>query len=157
MLLFNIILILILLGFVAAGLKDGFVIALGRLLGAVLGFLAAKAWYMPVAMFFSKTPSGWVMVICFILIFMLIIRLTGLLFKALDATYKFLALLPFMKSINKLFGGVLGLLEGVMFMGGLIWVNLTFSPLLFLVPYLTGSVVASLIYKTFMAFMWLLL
>jgi len=157
MLLFNIVLVLILLAFIGLGLKDGFIHAFGRIVGAVIGFVAARAWYLPAAQIFSKNPSGWTKVIAFLFIFLLITRLLGWVFKTLDATYKFIAKLPFMKSFNSLLGALLGFIEGLVILGGFFWINMTFSLLPFINPLIAGSGVANWIYKAFTMMLGMLL
>jgi len=157
MLLFNIVLVLIILAFIGLGLKDGFIYSFGRIVGAIIGFVAARAWYFPAAQIFSKTPSAWTKVIVFLFIFLLITRLLGWVFKTLDATYKFIAKLPFMKSFNSLLGALLGFIESLVILGGFFWFNLTFSLLPFLNVYIAGSSMANWIYKAFTFMLGLLL
>ena len=158
MLLFNIILVLSLLAFIGSGLKDGLIYALGRMVGAVVGFLVAKALYIQLAVVFSPfMPSGWAKVIAFFLIFIVATRVMGWIFKALDKTFHFIAIIPFMKSINHALGGVLGFLEGMLVIGGLIWVIKTFNLIPSAMIYINGSSIASWIYTGFTKILWLLL
>lgn len=150
MLLLNILLIIALLGFVGAGMKDGFVHTLGRLVGSVLGFVMARSWSIVVGSFLSIfLPSGWSRFIAFILVFVLVTRLVGFVFKLADGAFRVLSIIPFLKSINNFLGGVLGVLEGIILLGGSIWIVLNFN----LVPWLTNmlddSLVANAIEKVF--------
>lgn len=150
MLLFNIILVLALLAFIGSGLKDGFIYALGRIVGSVVGFLVARAFYVQLAVVFSPfMPTGWAKVIAFLLIFMLVTRVMGWIFKALDKTFNFIAIIPFMKSINHALGGILGFLEGMIIIGGLIWVVKTFNLIPSAMVYINGSAVAGWIFSGF--------
>lgn len=158
MLLFNIILVLALIGFVGSGLKDGLIYALGRIVGAVVGFLVAKAIYIQLAVIFSPfMPLGWAKVIAFLIIFMLVVRVMGWIFKSLDKTFNFIAIIPFMKSINHVLGAFLGLLEGVLVIGGLIWIIKTFNLIPTAMVYVNGSSVATWIYTAFTKILWILL
>ena len=140
MLLTNIIVVLLLIGFVGAGMKDGFIQTLGRLVGAVIGFIAARLWFVSVSAIIAPfMPSGWARLVAFIVIFIVITRLVGFAFKLVDGMYKILSFLPFLKSINSLLGALLGLLEGFILLGGAIYLIVTFK----LVPSLTALLTAS--------------
>lgn len=150
MLLTDIVLIIALLGFIGAGTKDGFVHTLGRLIGAVVGFLFAKAWFLSLASIFGLIlPLSWARVVAFLLIFLFINRLVGMLFKLVDGAFSILSILPFLKSINALLGGILGFVEGVVLLGGAIYLILTFSLEPHLVQWLSLSSVAHWIRWTF--------
>ncbi len=158
MLLFNIILILALIAFVGSGLKDGFIYALGRIVGAVIGFLVAKYFYIQLAFVFSPfMPAGWAKVIAFLLIFVVATRVMGWIFKAIDKTFNFIAIIPFMKSINHVLGAFLGFLEGIIIIGGLIWIIKTFNLIPSAMVYINGSSIATWIFASFTKILWLLL
>ena len=143
MLLVDVILGFILLGFVGAGLKDGFVHTLGRLLGAILGFLAARAWSIYFVGFLGIFMSaGWARLVAFIIIFIVITRLAGLLFKLVDGVFTIIKILPFLKSIDKLLGAILGFFEGLIILGGIIYLVLTFHLSPTLTNWFAGSHVA---------------
>lgn len=150
MLLTNLILAFALLGFIGAGMKDGFIHSLGRLIGSVLGFLAARAWSVKVASIFGLfMPLGWARFLSFIVIFVIITRLFGFVFKLVDGAFRILSILPFLKSINNFLGGILGFAEGLILLGGAIYLVTTFKLIPWLATLLTGSIIASWILKTF--------
>ncbi len=158
MALFNIVLLLILLAFVGLGLKDGFIVSLGRIVGAIIGFLAARAWYVAASPLLSwLLPDSWSKTLMFLIIFLIVDRLMGWVFGALDKTYDFLAKLPFMKSANHLLGAIVGLIEGIVIMGGVFWIIRTFNLLPFAIPYIETAPIAKLISKIFMGLLWVLL
>lgn len=158
MLLFNIILILALLGFIGTGLKDGLIFALGRIIGAVVGFLIAKTFYVEVAVVLSPfLPNNWARIFAFLIIFMLATRVMGWIFGALDKTFHFIAIIPFLKSINHALGGFLGFLEGMIIIGGLIWFFKTFNIIPSAMTYINGSFMANWIYGAFTKVLGLLL
>lgn len=158
MTLFNIVLLLILLAFVGLGLKNGFIVSLGRIVGAVIGFVAARAWYIPAAPLLNwLMPDSWSKVIMFLVIFLIVDRIMGWVFGALDKTYDFLAILPFMKSANHIIGAVVGFIEGIVVMGGVIWIIKTFNLLPFAIPYLNNAPVAKVVSRIFMALLGILL
>ncbi|MFA5185488.1 MAG: CvpA family protein [Patescibacteria group bacterium] len=158
MLIVDLVLAFILLGFVGMGLKDGFVYTLGRFIGAILGFLAARAWsiYL-VGILGLFMPAGWAQLIAFILIFVLITRLFGIAFKLVDGVFEIIKILPFLKSIDKFLGAFLGLVEGVIVMGGVIYLvlNLKLSPTLII--WFSGSHVAVWVESVFHTLLGILL
>ncbi|MDD4995455.1 MAG: CvpA family protein [Patescibacteria group bacterium] len=125
MTLFDVILIVCLAGFVFYGLFFGIVQTLGGLFGVFAGALIASRIYEPIAGLFE--PFFWgnenmSKVVCFIIIFILINRLVGLLFHILDKIFGFLKIIPFMKSISSLLGGLVGFIEGAFLLGGILYV-----------------------------------
>ncbi len=158
MLLFNIILALALIAFIGLGLKDGLIASLGRIVGAVIGFIAAKAWYLGLSAVFAPfMPSGWAKTIAFLTVFILVDKLVGWIFSALDKTFKFLAVIPFMKSANNLAGAFVGFFEGIVILGAVIWFFRMFPILPFLTPYVTKSAVSIFIYTIFSTVLGILL
>jgi hypothetical protein len=51
----------------------------------------------------------------FIVVTMLVSYIVGWVFDFFDGMYRILSIIPFLKSINKLLGGALGFVEGVIF------------------------------------------
>jgi len=150
MFIFNLILLLALLAFIGSGLRDGLIHALGRIVGLVIGFLVAKAFYADLAAGISPFLSGgWGQLISFLFLFIVTVRVIGFIVRSLDKTYDFLAKLPFMKSINHALGGVLGFLEGMMILGGGLWLVKTFVLIPSLVAYANKSILATWIYNGF--------
>ena len=88
---------------------------------------------------------------------MIITRLVGFAFKLADGAFRILSILPFLKSINSLLGSVLGLVEGFILMGGVIYLILTFSLEPNLVHWLTISSVAPWIEHAFQLLLGILL
>lgn len=119
------VLLLVLFGFVLFGFWFGLIHTLGSLLGTVLGVYLSSRWYDGAAVWaqgeFAGSLNVW-KVIVFILLFILINRLIGLLFYILEKSFGVVTRLPFLKSIDKLAGAVLGFLEGAVVLGGLIFI-----------------------------------
>lgn len=119
MILLDIILLIILGGFVLFGLWFGLIHTLGALLGTVVGALIAGHYYLPFAdwlgNFFGHTNT--VKIISFIIIFVIANRLIGLIFYIIDKIFKIFSILPFLKTINRLAGAILGFLEGILIIG----------------------------------------
>ncbi|MFA5076561.1 MAG: CvpA family protein [Patescibacteria group bacterium] len=117
--LFDLILLLLLFGFILFGIWFGFIHTLGSLIGIVLGAWVAGHYYDSVASWgiFIWGPGDWGKVIAFLLILILINRLVGLIFYIIDRIFEFFSIIPFLKSINRLVGGALGFLEGAFTLG----------------------------------------
>lgn len=155
---FDLILLFILLGFFGSGLKDGFVHSFGRLIGSIFGFLAAKAWSISVATWLGGfVPLGWARLVAFILIFAIITRLIGFGFKLIDGVFNILSIVPFLKSINAFLGGILGLVEGVLLLGGAIYLVVTFKLVPSILHWINISTVAPWIQKGFTLLLGILL
>lgn len=117
---FDVILLIILAGFVFYGLFFGLIRTIGSLLGMVIGLCLALVFYPTVFewvknLFFGHDFSG--KIITFIILFTLINRLIGFIFAILDRTFDLLSVIPFLKTINRLSGAILGLVEGGLVLG----------------------------------------
>ncbi len=120
MILFDLILILILGGFVLYGLWFGLINTLGVLVGTIAGAFLAARWYEPVADWAGFLFSGHenlAKVVCFLILFIIINRLVGLVFWFIDKIFSFLKIIPFLGTINRLLGAVFGFLEGSLVLG----------------------------------------
>jgi membrane protein required for colicin V production len=149
--LFDIILLLILAGFVYYGLFYGLVRTLGTFAGVVAGAFLASRLYLPAfswvkGFFFGYNNLGKVLV--FIILFTLINRLVGFLFYLLDRVLDFISVIPFIKTFNRLGGATLGFLTGSMFLGIILFVASRYTLLASLFGRaLTGSELAPFMIK----------
>lgn len=117
---FDLILLIILGGFVLFGLWFGFIHALGALVGTIVGALLASRWYEVVAQaVFTKVGGSLniTRVVVFLILFVAINRLIGFLFWLVEKLTGIFTRLPFLKSVNKMVGGLFGLVEGVFVLG----------------------------------------
>lgn len=118
--LFDIILLIIIGAFGLFGLWFGLVHTLGSLLGTVFGAYLASRYYEPVANWLIGT-FGWnenfSRVLVFVVAFIIINRLVGLLFWIVDKILSLITRLPFINSMNRILGLVFGLLEGALTVG----------------------------------------
>ncbi|MDO8581605.1 MAG: CvpA family protein [bacterium] len=106
----DVILILIVFGFLLFGLWFGLIYTFGALIGTVVGaFIAGQ--------FYTIVPGTLPRLAAFIIIFLIVSRLVGFGFSLLDKAFHILSIIPFLKSINRLGGGIFGLLEGVLVVG----------------------------------------
>lgn len=118
--LFDLVLVIIIGGFGLVGLWFGLVHTLGSLIGTVAGVYLASRYYGFLADWLIKV-TGWAgnfpKVVTFIVAFIIIDRLVGLVFWVLDKILSIVTRLPFIRSINRLFGFVFGLAEGIIVVG----------------------------------------
>ncbi|MFA5128654.1 MAG: CvpA family protein [Patescibacteria group bacterium] len=120
MILLDLILLLILGGFVLYGLWFGLIHTLGVLVGTIAGAFLAARWYEPVAGwagFLFGGHENLAKVVCFLILFVIINRLVGLIFWIIDKIFSFLKIVPFLSTINRLLGAVFGFFEGVLVLG----------------------------------------
>jgi len=143
--LIDLILILILLGFLGNGWRQGFVKALGEFIGAIISFLVARAFSGPLGnvfgFLFPHNP-GIARLIAFIVIFLIVVKLIGWLFSFVVMILKIITSLPIISLVNRIFGGVLGFLTGLIFVGSAVYLVLSFRLDATLVHMLAGSPVA---------------
>ena len=126
----DVVLLIILSGFVFYGLFFGLIRTVGTFLGMIIGAVLASRLYLPVAewldsFFFGYHNLGKVVV--FLILFSLINRLTGFAFYLLDKTFNLISIIPFLKTINRLGGAVLGFLTGSLSIGLILYVASKYS------------------------------
>ena len=119
----DIVLVVILLGTFIAGIIRGLVKEVVGIFAAVAAFLAAAAWYKPVAEFLNRTfvGPGVAKFLGFILVFAGVI-LVG----AIASTLLSKLMAGPLKFVNHLFGGIFGLFEGMLICGALVFAFMVF-------------------------------
>ena len=121
----DITLLVMLGGFILAGFWFGLIHMIGAVIGIAVGAVLSSRLYEPVAQFvFGITDwnLNLLRVLSFTLLFILINRIIGLLVHVADKAFSFVSWLPFMKTFNRLFGALLGLIEGTLVLGLLVYV-----------------------------------
>lgn len=115
----DIILILILFAFSFFGFWAGFLQSLGSLIGVGIGAYVGGRYYPEVASWLSRYIKNEQIgsVVSFALIFGVVNKLTGLVFYLIDRIFKIVSLLPFLKTFNRIFGAILGSVEGIFALG----------------------------------------
>lgn len=117
---FDLVILIIIAGFGLFGLWFGLVHTLGSLVGTILGVYLASRYYEFAADWLIRL-TGWEVnfsrVIIFVIVFLIINRLIGLLFWIVDKILSIFTRLPFIRSIDRIFGLVFGLLEGMIIWG----------------------------------------
>lgn len=120
----DIILLGIILLFGVIGLAMGFIHATGSLLGVVLGIYLATRFYAPVAdwlMGLIGRESNFIRVLMFAVAFILIAKLIGLFFYFVEKVVNIVKWLPFVKTFDRFLGFLLGLAEGIITVGIIIF------------------------------------
>ncbi|OQA36936.1 MAG: Colicin V production protein [Parcubacteria group bacterium ADurb.Bin326] len=127
----DVILILIVFSFVAIGFGLGLIRSIGALIGLVIGTWVAGRYFMPVADWLTPILMGresLAKILAFILVFFIINRLVVLIFHFLSKGFDVLSFLPFAKTFNRLGGLILGLIEGVLTAGLLVYAISKLAP-----------------------------
>jgi uncharacterized membrane protein required for colicin V production len=126
----DVIFVIILSGFIFYGLFFGLIRALGVLLGLFAGAWVASHSYLLVFAYIEKIFFSWGnfgKVVVFLFIFSLVQKLVMILVSLLSRLFGFMTIIPFLKSVNRLAGAVLGFFEGSLFIGLLIFVTARYS------------------------------
>lgn len=112
----DIILIVIIAFFGFSGFWFGFIHMLGSFLGILAASVIAGKYFEVIALKLSFLFGGFDSlgkIVTFIIIFILVTRLVGLLFFVINKIFKIVSIIPFLKTINRLVGAVLGIAEGL--------------------------------------------
>jgi len=128
---FDIVLLVILLVFCYQGLAKGLIRLLGKLAGLIAGAFLASHFYLQA--FDLILHVGWISrqlaerpglgkTLSFIALFILATWLVDLLFAVVEKIFNLIAFIPGSKYLNNIAGAVLGLLEGALFLGLIIYV-----------------------------------
>lgn len=121
----DVVLLLLLFGFVFFGFWVGLIHALGGLVGAIVGAVVASRLFEPVVQQWGYLFGGnqnLARIVIFLIIFIIVNRLVGLAFWLLEKMFNVIAIIPFLKTINRLGGAIFGLIEGVLVIGVTIYV-----------------------------------
>lgn len=124
----DIVLSVMMLGFAIGGLAQGFVKSVGKIIGFFAGLWLAAHYFGPFADWLSPiigNHPGLAKVIAFIVIFAVASGIISLIVKAIS---KGIGVIPFLKPLDHLAGLILGAVEGILVMGLLVWLGLTFLP-----------------------------
>lgn len=122
--LLDVILVILLAGFVLFGLWFGFVHTLGSLIGTFAGAFFAGVFHAPLGKYFETIfgHPNLSKIIAFTIIFILINRIIGFIFYLIEKATSFITKIPGLKAINRLLGAIVGLVEGVFVIGLVIFV-----------------------------------
>lgn len=112
--------------FIISGLYYGFIRTVGSLIGMVGGILVAVLaieWFDGI---WSISSHPILQILLFLLIMGLASQLIGWIFELIDRAYKLLTIIPFLSSINKLLGGIMGAIEAFVVLSGIIYYTTTY-------------------------------
>ena len=115
----DIVLIVLVGGFALSGLFFGLFRTLGTLVGTIVAVLFTGQIIDLLAHSFGFLFGGgeFAKVIIYIIVFLIISRLVGLVFWIVGKMLGIITWLPFVKSIDHLLGGLLGFIEGIILVG----------------------------------------
>lgn len=125
----DIILLILLGGFVLYGFWFGLIHAIGGLVGVVFGTLFAGRLYEPVSRWLTPIfglDQNVLRILSFAISFIIINRLVGFVFWIIEKVFRVVAVIPFLKTINRLAGALFGLIEGIFLLGGIIFIMARF-------------------------------
>jgi len=117
---FDIILLVILAGFVINGLFKGLIRTVGRIIGLIVGAFVASHYYLILFNWGKGLANGQdnaAKAIAFIVLFVVAAWLVDVLFLFLQKAFKFVAIIPGTKFIDNILGAVFGFAEGAIFLG----------------------------------------
>lgn len=119
---FDLILLIIIAGFVWFGMWGGFIKTLGGLVGMLAGIIVSGLYYDEFAELFIDLGMQEMLanVLAFVITYLVISQLVKLVFALVQKIFDVVSFVPFLKSINRLGGAILGLIEGILFVGALL-------------------------------------
>lgn len=128
--LIDVILIVIVAAFVFFGLFFGLVHTIGSLVGAVTGIFLATRFIDPAFAKFGFLFGGGEIgkIILFIILFIVITRLVGIIFWVIEKVFGIITIIPFAKSLNRLLGAIFGFIEGIIVVGVVIFYAMQVLP-----------------------------
>jgi len=116
----DVLILVILAGFILAGFWFGLIHMVGAIIGLFLGVFLAGRYYAALAALIAPFFGGngnLASTLAFIFLFLLITKVCGLLLHLVDKIFKIVAIIPFTKTINRLLGAAFGLVEGTLALG----------------------------------------
>lgn len=132
----EVILLVILLAAAGRGWKIGVIESLGELVGAVIAFEVARyvsAWF---------GATGTIRFVAFLIVAVVVAKLIGTLFHIASKILKIVTSLPLISLVNKLLGGILGFLSGVVLVGSATYIVLFYRLDPTLMAWVGGSNIA---------------
>lgn len=131
MVIFDVILLILLAGFVFYGFFFGLIRAVGSLAGLLVGAWLAGYFYLDAFAWLDKIwpwSDSLGKVISFIVCFTVVSRLVSWVFILFEQAFKVAAIVPFLKTLNRLLGAVFGFIEGALALGLVLYVAGRYLP-----------------------------
>ena len=138
MTIFDVVILIILTGFIVSGFIKGLIRSVGSLVAVIAGVWAAL-YFSPVLyewlskLFFGNINMG--KIVCFMIVYIIVNRLINFGFSVLNTTYNFISFIPFLRTINRVGGALFAFVEGGLVLGLLLYAAMNFP---FLKDVLTG-------------------
>jgi len=147
---FDLVLLLVLFTFISFSFWLGLIQTFGGLVGLFLGIFISGRFYEGFANWLEPyvlDQENVARVIAFIVIFVIVNRLVGLIFHILNKVFNIISLIPFLKSINRIGGAILGFIEGILVCGAILLVLSKFPINDWIINIISGSKVAMWLLK----------
>ncbi len=123
---FDVILIVLLSGFIFYGLFFGFIRVIGGIAGVIIGAILASRFFLLIYpyvqdLFMGHDNLGHI--ITFIFTFFIIRKIVVLFFAILDKIFNIISIIPFLTTFNRILGAIFGLFEGTLIIGIILFVS----------------------------------
>jgi uncharacterized membrane protein required for colicin V production len=121
----NIALVALLAIFTGWGIGKGLIRAVGGIIALIISAAIASRFYPIIADFVYKYIDGYsglVNILSFILLFVIIGTLANIVVSLVERAFNLVAFLPLLKSLNRLLGGLFGLILGIIFVGAILFI-----------------------------------
>lgn len=119
------ILLIVFIGFAAWGFMNGLIRSLGGIIGIVIAAAVASRYYLFLGAIIQPLFGPYAAlatIVAFVFLFLLVGRLFGIVVLLFEKAFDVLAIIPFLKSINRLAGAIFGLLLGALIVGTILYV-----------------------------------
>lgn len=127
---FDIALLVILLIFVGNGLAKGLIRLLGQVVGLIVAAYIASHFYLTFYQWgqdIVNWSEGTEKFLSFLIVFVLVTSIIGIVFTIIEKIFNLISIIPFTKTINRLLGGALGLFEGSLALGLILFVAVRYA------------------------------
>ena len=127
---FDIGLLIVLAGFVGNGLNKGLIRLLGQVAGLIIASYVASHFYLNFYAWGKNLlnfSEGTEKFLAFLVLFVIVTSLVGVVFIVIEKVFNLISIIPFTKLINRLLGGALGLLEGSLSLGLILFVAVRYA------------------------------
>ena len=123
------VLLILLISSTWRGYSTGLIKAVGSFAGVIVGASIASYFYLRFYGLVDRFFGGLDNIGYVVSFFIIASKIIYLIFAALDKTYNFIAIIPFLKSINHLAGAFLGLIIGSLITSLLLYVVAKYLPI----------------------------
>jgi uncharacterized membrane protein required for colicin V production len=142
MAIFDVVLLLVWSGFVFYGLFFGFIRMVGNFVGLLVGAYFASHLYLSVFEIVGEIFNGYDApgkIAIFLFLFGIFSKLTSIGVVIVEKIFNIIAIIPFLKTFNRLLGAILGLLVGGLTIGLILYLSSKY----FILESLVGNLLAT--------------